>query len=68
MVFAVAGLGMESLWGGVLIVGWQYIHAMRLYQAMPEWASLKRGEETEANSFRKAYVEARSKGFAAQEK
>jgi len=40
---------------------------VRLFQTNPKWAALNRGEETEANPLRKAYVEARSKGFAVKE-
>jgi len=37
---------------------------VRLFQTNPKWAVLNRGEETDANPIRKAYVEARGKGFA----
>lgn len=37
---------------------------MRLFQTLPKWAALNRGEETEENQFRKDYVLARAKGFA----
>jgi len=45
----------------------QYIKAVRLFQTNPKWAALNRGEETDGNSLRKAYVEARSEGFAVAE-
>lgn len=42
-----------------------YIHAMRLFQTQPKWASLNRSEETESNQFRKDYLQARAQGFSA---
>jgi len=38
---------------------------VRLFQNSPKWAALNRGVETEKNPFRKAYVNARRKGFPA---
>lgn len=37
---------------------------MRLFQNQPKWAALNRGEETEVNEARKAYVLARAQGFS----
>ncbi|KAL8963671.1 MAG: hypothetical protein Q9193_000091 [Seirophora villosa] len=36
-----------------------YIKAMRLFQNQPKWVALYRGEETEKNDVRKAYLAAR---------
>ena len=36
---------------------------MRLFKDEPQWTPLNRGEETEANEFRKEYVKAREEGF-----
>ena len=38
---------------------------MRLFQKQPKWAALNRSAETEKNEIRKAYVQARMKGFPA---
>lgn len=39
--------------------GMQYIKAMRLFQNQPKWTALYRGEESEKNDVRKAYLAAR---------
>ncbi|MCJ1442215.1 MAG: 1,2-dihydroxy-3-keto-5-methylthiopentene dioxygenase [Stictis urceolatum] len=41
-----------------------YIKAMRLFKDEPKWTPLNRGEQTEENDFRKAYLSARQTGFA----
>ena len=53
------------------VVGWcadtdtiQYINATRLFQTQPKWAALNRGEETDANDYRKNYKHAISNGSA----
>ena len=53
------------------VVGWsanvtaiQYINATRLFQTQPKWAALNRGEETDANDYRKNYKRAISNGSA----
>ena len=37
----------------------QYTKAVRLFKEDPKWTPLKRGEETDANPFRKDYLKMR---------
>lgn len=37
----------------------QYTKAMRLFKDDPKWTPLNRGEQTEVNEYRKAYLESR---------
>ncbi|KAF2720591.1 1,2-dihydroxy-3-keto-5-methylthiopentene dioxygenase [Polychaeton citri CBS 116435] len=42
-----------------------YTKALRLFKDEPKWTPLQRGEETDANQFRKAYLHSRDGGVAA---
>ena len=46
------------------VIAIQYINATRLFQTQPKWAALNRGEETDANDYRKNYKHAISNGSA----
>lgn len=41
-----------------------YIKAMRLFKEDPKWTPLNRGAETDENTYRKSYLQARDGGNA----
>jgi len=54
-----------SDWGGhdIIVLTYtfssaQYTKAMRLFKDEPKWTPLNRGTETDANSYRKEYLQA----------
>ncbi|KAI4240963.1 MAG: hypothetical protein L6R40_004843 [Gallowayella cf. fulva] len=44
-----------------------YIKAMPLFKTLPKWTALYRSEETDKNEVRRAYLEARARGFRSEE-